>query len=172
KRPLVEVALRREANALATRILPVTRILARVRAARAQSEVGALGTATRARAVAAHENDDRRRLRAIAVPAQVQRPSREKVVVALELPSRCGVHNAVIELDDHVELLLAVRELDDQLRAKLTSGARRGITAAAGEQSPARAQRVATGGTDGVAHRHSPAVATMELEAIDEPCVG
>ena len=70
----------------------------------------------------------------------------------------------------HVAAHLAQRSL--RRRAALTIGARRGITAAAGEQSPARAQRVATGGTDGVAHRHSPAVATMELEAIDEPCVG
>src|SRR5947209_15016211 len=113
----MEVTLGDEAHALARGVLPFARILARVGAARPQRRVGDLGAAASMRTIAAHEYDDRRRLRAIAVAAGVKRPAREEVLVALELARRRFVANAIVELGDHVDPLLAARDLDDDVGA-------------------------------------------------------
>src|SRR5207302_3173756 len=83
--PLVDIPLAREQDLPAARVLPVIGILPRVGPARAQQPVGPAGKLPGMSRAAAHEHNQRPRLRPPPVAAQLSRPAREKVVMALEL---------------------------------------------------------------------------------------
>src|SRR5207245_10763110 len=68
---LVHIALGDEANAIPPGVLPLLRVLAGIRATRAQHPIGACGAPPGAGPVAAHVNDDRARLPARAVTTRM-----------------------------------------------------------------------------------------------------
>ena len=109
---LVRVALGSEQDLLASRVLPVQRILAGIGAAGAQGAIGAPCALSRTRPVAAYEHDHRHGFAATPVAPGMGRPSREEVVVALELVKRLSAWDPVLELHDHVDRTRLCLHLD------------------------------------------------------------